>query len=145
MVTCVNNCINRYYTIDDRVKELENACLGRDIFAKGCICLLKRSLKKCSLQLKSFQCFLQHIELPDLKSMLQFLKDQEIIEEELVATRNGTEEDEQVFLRVADSGILLSEDDNDEDDDNYDDDNNADDDYNDDTYESQQSFFYYVD
>ena len=119
MATCVNKCIDRYYTIDIRVKELESTCVGCDILAKGSICLLKRSLKKCSIQLKSFKCFLKHTVLPDLESMLQFIEDKEIIAEDSNTSRDSEEENEQVFLRLADS---LSMDDVDDDDDDYDDD-----------------------
>ena len=101
MVTCVNNCINRYYTVDNRM----------NVFAKGSICLLKRCLKRCAIQLKSFQCFLHHVALPNLESMFHFLKH---IEEESVINRGSEEENEQVSLCLADS---LSIDDVDDDDD----------------------------
>ena len=65
-------------------------------------------------ELKSFQCFLQHVALPDLESMFHFLKDKEIIEEESVINRGSEEDNEQVFLHLADS---LSMDDVDDDDD----------------------------
>jgi len=119
METCANS-----YIVDSRIKELENCCENSDLFAKGSLCLLKRCLKKYSLQLKSFQCFLKYAELPNLESMLQFLKAEEVTEADSVASERDEEE---VYLRFANSDLFYSEDDNDNDDDNDDDDDDDDD------------------
>jgi len=97
MEVCVNSYISRYHTVDNRIKELESTYLDDDAFAKGSICVLNSYLQKVSAQLKSFECFLRHVPLPQLENMLQFLTNEEVVDN----SATSTETDEEIYLRLA--------------------------------------------
>jgi len=83
--------ISRYHTVDNRIKELESTYLDDDAFAKGFICILKSYLQKVSAQLKSFECFLRHVPLPRLENMLQFLTNEEVVNNSATSTETNEE------------------------------------------------------
>lgn len=114
MNSVTEHYILRHQTISERIKEL-NSSLTSHLFTQGLLCLLKKYLKVTSLKLKSLQCFLEYVPLPELVSTLQHMEAKEVVLMDF--------EDLDVSVRCSEVSHL---EDNDEEDDDDDDDDSLD-------------------
>jgi len=114
MNSVTEHYILRHQTISERIEELNSSLTGH-LFTQGSLCLLKKYLKVTSLKLKSLQCFLEYVPLPELVSTLQHMEAEEVV---LINF-----EDLDVSVRYSEVSHL---EDNDEEDDEDDDDDSLD-------------------
>lgn len=78
MNSVTEHYILKYQSISERIEELNSSFAGH-LFTQGSLCLLNKYLKVTSLKLKSLQCFLEYIPLPELVSKLQSIETEEVI------------------------------------------------------------------
>jgi len=78
MISVTEHYILRHQTICERIEELNSSLTGH-LFTQGLLCLLNKYLKVTSLKLKSLQCFLECVLLPELVSTLQHMEAEEVV------------------------------------------------------------------
>lgn len=111
MNSVTEHYILKHQTISERIEELNSGFTGH-LFTQGSLCLLKKYLKVTSLKLKSLQCFLEYVSLPELVSTLQCMEAEEVVLMNF--------EDLDVSVRCSEVSHLEDSDEEDDDDDDDD-------------------------
>ena len=111
MNSVTEHYILKHKTISERIEELSSSFTG-NLFTLGSLCLLKKCLKVTTLKLKTLQCFLEYIPLPELVSALQRMKIEEVVVMDI--------EDLDVSVRCSEVTLLEDDDEEDDDDDSLD-------------------------